>query len=313
VTVDRPGRRTLRARLLAEIDRRRPWRVLDRPVFVIAAPRSGSTALFDLLAPHPAFVSWPFEAHAAFERVTPTGHSMERLGRRWPPSYASETLRRDLSRELYLGRLEARRRSGLPVRRLERLALRKVRLLEKTPANVLRVEVLATVFPDAHFLFLHRDAPAGIASLIEAWQTPSAAHREVTLADGRLVSWMMLAPEGWLDHVDDPIAQKAAFQWREGNRVALEALERLPTERWTRLSYETFVTDPRAAAEQVLGRVGLDVHPSVEMALADLSRPGRTSFSAPRSDKWRERADLVEPVLPSLADLRSRLGYLPTA
>src|SRR3954463_5237408 len=137
-------------RLLQAVERHRPWRVLDRPLFIIAAPRSGSTLLFDLLSPHPAFVSWPFEAHDAFEVARPASHPIE-LGRRWPPSYATETMRRDLSRELYLGRLAARRRSGLPVGRWEHLALHKVRLLEKTPANVLRVEVLAAVFPDAYF------------------------------------------------------------------------------------------------------------------------------------------------------------------
>ena len=301
----------LRGRALLGIERHRPWRVFDRPVFVIAAPRSGSTALFDLLAAHPAFVSWPFEAHPAFDKATPPEHSVEQLGRRWPPSYACESLRRDLSRELYLGRLDARRRSGLPVGRLDRLALRKVRLLEKTPANVLRVEVLADVFPDAVFVFLHRDAPASIGSLIEAWQTPSDAHAAVTLADGRRVSWMMLAPEGWLDYVDARIAERAAFQWREGNRVALDALERLPTARWTRLSYEAFIADPRRAVGDVLDWIGVGRHPRVEAALERMSVPGRTSFSAPRPGKWRDRADLVEPVLPPLADLRFRLGYLP--
>jgi LPS sulfotransferase NodH len=292
---------------LGWVDRHRRWRVLDRPVFVIAAPRSGSTALFDLLAVHPAFVSWPFEAHEAFERATPADHPVE-LGRRWPPAYAGEEMRRTLSRELYLGRLRARRRSGLPVRHLERLAMRRIRLLEKTPANVLRVEVLAEVFPDASFVFLHRDATSNIASLIEAWETPSAAHATVNVA-GRTVQWMMLAPEGWPDYVDADVPTRAAFQWRSANETALDALQQLPADRWTRLSYENFVADPRAAATEVLDWLGVGGHPAVLAAAERLAHPGRTSFSPPRPDKWRERAHLIEPLLPQLSALRSRLGY----
>jgi LPS sulfotransferase NodH len=293
--------------LLGPIDRHRPWRVLDRPVFVIAAPRSGSTALFDLLAAHPGFVSWPFEAHEAFERAKPASHPVE-MGRRWPPSYADERMRRVLSRELYLGRLAARRRANLPVGRLERLALRRIRLLEKTPANVLRVEVLAQVFPDASFVFLHRDATSNIASLIEAWETPSAAHATV-MVEGRPVRWMMLAPEGWPDYADADVPTRAAFQWRSANETALTALQALPRERWTSLSYESFVADPVATATRVLDWLGVGAHPDVLAAADRLAAPGRTSFSPPRPDKWLDRAHLIEPLLPDLADLRTRLGY----
>ena len=294
--------------VLRAVDRLRPWRVLDRPVFVIAAPRSGSTLLFDLLAAHPAFVSWPFEAQDGYEAVTPAGHPAE-LGRRWPPSYASARMRRELSRELYLGRLAARRRNGLPVGRLERLALRKVRLLEKTPDTVLRVEVLASVFPDAQFVFLHRDAPANIASLVEAWETPSPAHFS-GVVDGRTVSWMMLAPPGWLDHVDDPVPQRAAFQWRASNETALDALEQLPERRWLAVSYDDVVADPRATVDRLLAWLDLPADPAVDAAIDGLAVPGRTSFSPPRADKWRARAAVIEPLLPALAGLRARLGYV---
>jgi hypothetical protein len=287
----------------------RPWRVFDRPVLVVAAPRSGSTLLFDMLERHPELVSWPFEAHSAFAAAEPEDHDRA-LGHRWLPDYATEAVRRDLSRELYLGGIAARRRSGLPVGRFEPLALRKVRLLEKTPANVLRIAALARLYPDARLVYLHRDAPASIGSLIEAWETPSMAHA-TTLVDGREVSWMMLAAPGWLDLLDAPYPERAAFQWRAGTEWALEDLAEVPQERVVRLSYEDLVADPVGQLLRVLDHCELGHDPAVLAAADDVGSAGRTSFSAPDPDKWRRRAAEIEPLLPGLADVRLRLGYVP--
>jgi hypothetical protein len=289
------------------VDRLRPWRCFDRPVFVLAAPRSGSTLLQDLLEPHPDLVSWPFEAHAAFSAALPGPVDMA-AGHRWDPSVASRPLRRDLSRELYLGRLAARHRNGLPVGRLEPLALRKVRLLEKTPANVVRMGALARLFPEARLVFLHRDAPASIGSLLESWETPSASHARVHV-DGRDVEWMMLTAPGWLDLLDAPYPVRAAFQWRAATELALQDLEDVPAERVVRLSYEDLVADPETELTRVLEHCELSLDPGVLAGALEVGRAGRTSFSAPRADKWRDRAVEIEPLLPALADLRQRLGY----
>lgn len=296
------------ARALAALDRARPWHVLDRPVFLIAAPRSGSTLLQDLLAPHPDLLAWPFEAEDAFVAVQPADHPRA-LGHHWPAAYATPERRRALERELYLGRLAARRRTGAAVGRLERLALRRVRWLDKTPPNVLRVAPLAAMFPTAKFVFLHRDAPPTIASLVESWHTPSAAHASIVV-DGRRHDWMMLAPPGWLDLGDAPYPQRAAFQWRAGVAEPLEALEALPADRWVRLSYEDLVAAPDRELRRVLDFAELSHHPDVLAGVAQIGGRGRTSLSAPRPDKWRDRAGEIEPLLGDLAPLRRRLGYL---
>jgi hypothetical protein len=265
--------------------------------------------LFDVLERHPALVSWPFEAHSAFTAATPAGHDPA-LGHRWPVEYATEAVRRDLSRELYLGRIAARRRQDLPVGRLEPLALRRVRLLEKTPANVLRVGALARLYPDARLVYLHRDAPASIGSLIEAWETPSPAHARVAVG-GREVSWMMLTSPGWLDLVDAPVAERAAFQWRAGTEWALADLAGVAPDRVVRVSYEDLVTDPSRELRRVLDHCELAPDPAVLGAADLVGGRGRTSFSPPDPDKWRARAADIEPLLPDLADLRRELGYVP--
>jgi len=46
----------------------------------------------------------------------------------------------------------------------------RVRLLEKTPKNALRVPFLLEVFPDAQFIFLQRERRANLSSMMQAWR-----------------------------------------------------------------------------------------------------------------------------------------------
>jgi hypothetical protein len=299
--------RAIAGRAVNVINRVRPWRSFDRPVFIVAGPRTGSTLLFDLLAPHPELVAWPFEAPDAYLRVTPPDHPVD-LGMRWPEHYATPDRRRALTRELVLGRLDARRVHGLPTRALERLALRKVRFLEKSPPSILRLAALARMYPDAKLVVLHRDAPDTIASLIEVWETPSAAHAHLEVG-GRPVHWTVLAPPGWLALVDAPIPQKAAFQWAAAAECSLRDLRSLPPGRCLQVRYEDLVADPSAVLRTILDFAELAPDPGVLAAGAARSSAGRTSISPPRAGKWRERADQIEPLLPSLAELRTALGY----
>lgn len=293
---------------LAAFEKSRPWRIFDRPVFVVAGPRSGSTLLFDLLAPHPDLVSWPFEALPAYARVVPPDHPVD-LGHRWPDSYATAARRRALTRELHLGGYLARRAEGGSRSRLERLALRKYRLLEKSPTSVLRMEVLAALYPNARFIVMHRDAPATIASLIEVWEDDDPLHHARITVAGRPVVWTMLQPPGWLGVADGPAASRAAFQWAAAAEGAARAVDAVDSCRVHVLRYEQLIADPESVLLTLLDFCELSHDPGVLGASVAQTPVGRTSLSAPRPDKWRHRAGEIEPLLPALAPLRRRLGY----
>jgi len=47
----------------------------------------------------------------------------------------------------------------------------RVRLVEKTSKNALRVPFLLEVFPDAQFIFLTREPRANLSSMMQAWRT----------------------------------------------------------------------------------------------------------------------------------------------
>src|SRR5262249_45422192 len=136
--------------------------MFDRPVFIVSSPRSGSTLLFETLAQAKDLFTVGGEAHALMEGVpviSPAARGWD--SNRLTAANADPTTARML-RERFRGELRDRDgRRPVPAER--------VRMLEKTPKNSLRIPFLAAVFPEARFVYLHRDPRQTLASMMEAW------------------------------------------------------------------------------------------------------------------------------------------------
>ena len=284
--------------------------MLDRPVVVVACPRSGSSLLFGMLAAHPRLWSWFGEAHEAWDVLAPPDHPAT-MGDAWPPTYATEVARRTAGRLLYRGALRRREEAGIRVSPLDRLGVRRVRFVEKTPKTSLRVAAVAGLLPDARFVFLHRDGPPNVASIMEAWERMDQGRATVRTSDGRSVVWSLARPSGWQDHLDEPLVRKAAFQWVGCNRAALDGLAGVDPARVLRLSYESLLEDPAGWAARLCDFAEVDLDPAVARYARELP-PAPSTVSAPRPDKWRAREAELTPVLPSLEPMRRELGYDPT-
>lgn len=289
------------------VDDVRPWRLFDRPVFVVAMPRSGSTLLLDMLQTHPALWSWHGEATEAWLRARPEGHSVL-LGDTWPMSYATEDVRRRAERALFRDGVAARVERRRETKGVHgRLAHRPIRYLDKTPANSCRVGVLAALWPDARFVFLHRDGPSNVASLVEAWDSRLGV-RDPILPDGRQVEWRMLLPEGWAEHLHETVAEKCAFQWNAGNESILRGLESVDPARVLEVRYDDLVDDPLTTARRLCRFAEVPWSPAVEAFCTEMP-PSRVVLSAPKKEKWRARYDELAPALPKLEAMSVRLGY----
>jgi hypothetical protein len=276
-----------------------PVRAFDRPVFIIAMPRSGSTLLLDLLRVHPDLKSWGREAYRAWKEVDPSVGETER----------GEVFDAPLDRAARQ-RVWASLRGGVRAHEgggfVDRLGWTRYRLLEKTPSNVLRVDALDALFPDARFIFLTRDAPQNIASLLEGRER-SLAVRGYPRRIG--VDWHFLMPPGFLDHADEPPAQQFAWQWLVGNETALAHLEAVPSARRFTVRYEDLIADAEVVLEKLQAFAEVDPSDAVAAAGREL-KPSIVTLSPPDEKKWHARSAEIEPVLPPLADLRRRLGYL---
>ncbi len=264
------------------------------PTFIVAAPRSGSTLLFETLATHSAFATLGGEAHWLVED--------DPALRPGAPAVESN-------------RLTAEQADAKTIARIRTQVLARAtppdrgRLLEKTPKNALRVPFFQRVFPDARFVFLWRDPRENLASIIEAWR----AGRWVTYPSlpGWDGPWSLLLPPHWQALAGQPIADIAAWQWAETHRVLLGDLERIATTRWIAVCYADLVASPAATLARICRFLEVDPDdPALAARLAAPLPPSRFTLSAPAPDKWRQHQAEIERVLPRLEPVWSRLRAL---
>jgi hypothetical protein len=248
--------------------------------------------LFETLAASHAISTLGGESHGAIEGAQPAlrpgapGVDSNRLDRPHATPDAIRQLHEDFA---------AQRRAAPGAEGLDPAALR---FLEKTPKNALRIPFLDAAFPDAQFIFLSREPRANLASIIEAWK----AGRWVTYRglDGRADPWSLLLPPGWREMRDKALPEIAAFQWESANRIALDDLEKLDRNRWTSVTYEDLVADPRAVIDRLTKFIGIDIDAGLKQRLAAPLPPSKQTNTPAAPDKWRKYQSEIEALLPGL-------------
>jgi hypothetical protein len=261
---------------------------IDRPIFIIGCNRSGTTLLFNTLASHPAVWSLYGEAQRLF-------HS------RWPvhPAHGEQVTHAtrgesaDL-REAFL--LHAHNKEPLKDKPLLRHLPRKlfqrctrhlyqpsaIRLLDKTPANCLRVPMLAQVFPDARFVFLVRRGEEVVSSLMEGWKNWT------NRSPWSFSRWHYLVPPNWQDYTGKELAAICAYQWIESTTRAWDDLRLYAPFQTLLVRYDDLLSNSGEEYERV--RTFCDL-PSSRYFTSVARTPNRvftTGGSAPRKDKWRD-------------------------
>jgi hypothetical protein len=279
----------------------RPPPVLQRPVFIVAAPRSGSTLLFETLAASEQLVTVGGEAHWLVEgidefRVGAPGVDSNRLA---ADAYTIQVARR-MHASLAEKLVDAAGRQAN--------VLDGQRLLEKTPKNALRIPLFNRIFPDAQFIYLWRDPRENLSSLMEAWRSGRwETYREL---DGFAGPWSMVLPPGWRALSGRPIEEIAAFQWESTNRIVRDDLSMLSADRWTAVEYSEFIRAPQATVERLCSFLGIEVDPALRARVNSPLPPARYTHTPPKAGKWRMNETLIERVLPRVTATWDRLRAL---
>ena len=265
----------------------------DRPIVILSAPRSGSTLLFETLGRAPSLFTIGGESHRAIEGL-PGLHPSQRgwesnrlLGPDATPQVAAAV-------RASLGAL-LRDRDGKPP-----AGAAPVRLLEKTPKNILRVPFLRQVFPDAQLVFLYREPRDVLASMIEAWR--SGRFRTYPDLPGWTgPTWSMLLVPGWRELDGQPMEVLVARQWSTAVETLLDDLEALPAGSVTAIRYARLLEHPQREIQRLCSDLGL----GWDVELDSLPR-SRTTLTAPDPDKWRVHEAALANVLPGLEPTRRR-------
>lgn len=274
---------------------------LESPILIVAAPRSGSTLLFETLARSEHLCSVGGEAHWLVEN-----HKDLRPG---APGVDSNRLTADQATDAH--------RDSIISQIVERLVDNTGNtaspsdsrvFLEKTPKNALRIPFFNHIFPQARFVFLWRDPRENLSSIIEAWRSGRfRTYKQVAGFDG---PWSLLLPPGYQHYHHRPLEEIAAFQWECTNRIIMEDLEHLAPDRSLTVCYGDLVADPAGSVARVLDFANIQIDPALSRHLQQPLPHSRYTQTAPKAEKWQINATEIERVLPAVEDTWQRLRNL---
>ena len=280
----------------------------DRPVFVVCAPRAGSTMLHELLLESRGLWSIPGGTQNIIDGIPPLelprrGFDSQALDDRDADEWTATTLRAAMLAESHSpaghGYLDLPADERPPC----------IRLIETMPEHALRIEFLDQVFPDARYIFLHRDLRQNVSSIVEAW------HRDGFVSIPDLPGWprgdwSFLLPPGWRRYRDVPATTLAAFQWGEANRAILLALGARPAKRWTTVSYADLVASPEAQVARLCAFVGVDADAVLDTVSERGVRLSSSTITPPSPIKWRSNATFDPAAVRGLQPLAGQIRSL---
>ena len=269
---------------------------LDRPVFIVSSPRSGSSMLFRTLVQSPSACWIGGESHALIEGV----EGLHPAQRNWD----SNRLESGDATAAIVEQLRARfaaalrdRDGGLPQTGQS--------MIEKTPKNSLRIPFLAAAFPGARFLFLHRDARETLSSMIEAWQSGNF-RTYPRLPHWPGLPWSLLLVPGWQELRGLPLEEIVALQWLSTMETLLDDLSRIAPANLVMADYRAIVDAPAQAITALCSRLSLDW----DRPLGEALPLSGTTVTAPAADKWRRHEALIERIWPIVAATEARARAL---
>ena len=277
----------------------------DRPIIILAAPRSGSTLLFETLARSPHVCTIGGESHGVFESINRFNPLMgycdsNALSADDGTDQTVEQLRAAFLDELRDANGNSPQDTGA-----------SPRLLEKTPKNALRVSLLNRVFPDALYVYLYRNPRENISSIMDAWESG----RFVTYPSllGREKPWSLLLPPGWDAYNEANLEDVAAFQWQSANTAILDELNKLQTSRWMAVSYGQQVQETESTVQRICEFADIPCGPILQSLAGTQPALSQYTLTAPRAGKWHRNAAALQQVLPGLQSTVDRIRELAPA
>ena len=190
------------------------------PIFIIGAPRSGTTVTLKLFKNQPSITSL-FEPGAFWTKAFGDG--------------VDDSYKNSLN---WLG-----------FQALRYLYYREIidqnpYLVVKDPRDSIRIETLNYLFPNAKFIQVIRDGRDVVASMMKTFE-----HDVYYLPNE---SWPHVRIPNYKNLLDNPSYINAAIQWKYCVESSLSGLEKIPQERQLTFKYEDLISNPLTNARKVL-------------------------------------------------------------
>jgi hypothetical protein len=280
---------------------------LKPPIILLGNTRSGTTIVQKVVSTHPDVVPW-YEPRTLWLCADPRRNHDD-----FDESDATDKVKRYI-REQFLNYQE---QHGNCV------------VMEKTPANILKIPYVRAIFPEATYLFIVRDPFSFISSVEMKWQRPVSTKgirrrlkytpiTQLHYYAGRLIKqqfdkrvlrrkylslWGPRYKGMEQDLKTHDLLTVIARQWSKCSKKAEKDLTLFDPGQVLRLRYEHFVEDPISDLERICAHCGLKM-------TNDMLRAASEWVKSDRQLKWRrfDPHDLAQ-ILPELSDEMQRHGY----
>jgi len=253
------------------------------PVFIIGCSRSGTTVTYETFATSPRLLSFGYEIPEFWDSLWGPQHN----------HWASEA---------------AVAENAVPEHRDSALRFFYQRLgtgwvLDKTCINVMRLPYLYRLFPQAIFIYIHRDGRDNISSMMDGWrhdrhfgleQFLGNSPEPVAINNGEFQEWSFFLPPGWRDYNQASLEEACAWQWIQ-------------------LRYEDIFDHPVEMFEPAFRKLNIPFDAHVRRQCESLgSRPTSIVSGLPAQQKWRSRnPEAIKRILNRIGPMMQELGYDP--
>lgn len=279
-----------------------------QPVFIVSAPRSGSTMLFEALQQNRDLWTIGDESQREVESIASLhprnrGFDSNRISAdEYTPQIGALLL------DAFMSRLQNAAGSTY-LQTPEEFRPSSIRFMEKTPKNSLRIPFFRRMFPDARFIFLHRAARPNIGSMIDAWLSQKFV-TYANLPDWEGPKWSLLLPPGWRSMCGRSVAEIAAWQWAQTNEQIMEDLATLPRSDWTHVSYESLLDSAEETLQWLCEFAGVPYGPRMQ-SIANQELPlSRYTLTTPHEEKWKRHEKEIREAASLYSAVEQRIEEL---
>jgi hypothetical protein len=187
----------------------------------------------------------------------------------------------------------------------------EIRIVEKTPENCFRVQLLERLFPDALFIYIVRDPRQSISSIHTGWVQSTEFRRfqfppTFELRDFEARWWSFGLLPDWQQLNGASVMEVCARQWVLYNQYCRRDLPLGDTARTLKVTYEDMVADAPEVLQRVAEWADLDPAPFKRFTR---SLPVVNTFSNPHGDKWRSLESELANVVTVVGEEAAQLGY----
>lgn len=131
-----------------------------------------------------------------------------------------------------------------------------IRAVAGGPRLALRIAFLHAAFPDARFVWMHREPADTAIEMLAAWRSGRwVSEPDLPGWDGE--PWSLPLVPGWRELSGVPLDDVVAEQWRAIVEIALADLQALPAGAWAVADHATLLADPRGELRRLTAFLGV--------------------------------------------------------